>query len=207
MPRETRTKAGAGTTRASKKPGPGGASVAEAEASAAEIIEAAKRSAREIRREAEADLRRHADGRRSGDERRLQDWERRLEAREQELERIAIFLRERVSEVSARAQDMARAVDKALVGVQSRDPAADSGPPPLSGAPGLRVVDTDESPERQPAAPAQDLDPESALLRAAQMAIAGRDEREIRAAMREQLGVSDVDRAFERILGDDDDSR
>lgn len=138
-------------------------------------------------------------------EARLRDWERRLEIREDEFERLAIFLHDRIGEVAKRAADLARAADKALAAARGRESLAAGEDARPSGLPPA-AAEADGEPGKAPT-PIRAPTVEQALLRAAQLGATGSDPEQIRDLLRRDLGEGvAADEAVARLLGLDDRS-
>ncbi len=178
------------------------------------ILESTERAVAEIQQRAEASARREADERRREVERELQRHlaaalatlsERRQAAESALRERVRAVeqLGERAREETEKALEELHGLERALADMASAT-GADSGSAEPEGpatAPPLRSVDPPPEADRLGDAEAQV--PAGALLRAAQMAVAGSDRAQIEKALKEEFGAESTDAIVDEVLGSD----
>lgn len=161
-----------------------------------EILATAERTAAAIQQEAEASAQRYLrERRREADrelEERLRDADRGLEERAVAIARISSSLRQEAERVLKRVSALERADDGVLGPLPSAEEESD---PSSATAAGGGADSTEEIGGREGRVP------EEALLRAAQMAVAGRSREEIERALIAEFGAESPGSIVDEILG------
>jgi hypothetical protein len=183
-----------------------------------EIVDGAERVASQIIAEAEAEAERDADRRREEVERAVDAWSAELRAMAERLGQRGERLRELTEAMVAELADGAAVLGRVPPELERRPGAvaeSSQGPSPASPAPAPRQAEGQREPEPgsgerdRPPGPAPEAESprpgphgrETALLRAAQMAVAGSSREEIERELSAELAIEDPAPIVDELLG------